>query len=81
MNWFDIIKGRGIGGGPPRDRKRKPRRGTTAPKGSYPDKINELIKKLTTGKITEAKYLEEKAKLQAERDSKWAKKNQLMKNF
>lgn len=70
MNWFDIIKGRGIGGGPPRDRKRKPRRGTTAPKGSYFDKIDQLTKKLTSGRITDAQYREAKAKLDAERDSK-----------
>jgi len=70
MNWWNIIKASGISGGPPKDRKRKPRYGTTTPKGSYQDKINELIKKLTSGKITEAKYLKEKAKLEAERDKK-----------
>jgi len=70
MNWWSIIKAKGIGGGPPKDRKRKPRRGTTAPKDSYYDKIDQLVKKLTSGRITEAKYIEEKAKLEAERDKK-----------
>lgn len=70
MNWFDIIKGKGISGGPPKDKKKKPRYGTTAPKGSYYDKLDQLVKKLTSGKITEAKYKKEKAKLEGERDSR-----------
>ena len=70
MNWWNIIKAGGISGGPPKDRKKKPRYGTTAPKGSYYDKIDQLVKKLTSGKITEAEYKEQKAKLEAERDKK-----------
>ena len=70
MNWWNIIKAKGISCGPPKDRKRKPRRGTTAPKGSYYDKLDQLVKKLTSGKISEEEYKRKKAELEAERDSK-----------
>jgi len=70
MNWWNIIKAGGIGGGPPKDKKKKPRYGTTTPKGSYQDKMDKLLDRFFSGRITEAKYLEEKEKLQAERDNK-----------
>ena len=66
-NWEKVLKEpRGISGGPPKDRKKKPRYGTTTPKGSYQDKINELLKDYADGKITMEQYLKEKAKLETQ---------------
>tara|TARA_Y100001972_G_C7552837_1_gene277902 strand:+ start:44 stop:256 length:213 start_codon:yes stop_codon:yes gene_type:complete len=70
MSWWNIIKARGIGGGPPKDRKRKPRYGTTTPKGSYYDRLNKLVNRMLSGKISEAEYKKEKEKLEKERDGK-----------
>jgi len=57
---------KGISGGPPKDRKRKPRYGTTAPKGSCPDRLEQLVNLLLSGKISEDEY--KKRKEQWDRD-------------
>jgi hypothetical protein len=66
MNWWNIIKAKGIGGGAPKDRKRKPRYGTTTPRGSYYDRLNRLVDDMLRGRITEAEYKSAKERLDAE---------------
>ena len=64
MNWFDIIKGKGISGGPPKDRKRKPsKRGRTTPSGSRQAKMEKLIDDLLSGKLTDEEYKSKKEAL------------------
>ena len=46
--------------------KRKPRYGTTTPKGSCPDRLEQLVNLLLSGKISEDEY--KKRKEQWDRD-------------
>ncbi len=66
-NWENTLKApKGISsGGPTKDKKVKPKKGTTIPSGSYQAELDKILEDFSNGKITMKQYMQKKADLEA----------------
>ena len=65
MSWKNILKAKGIGPRPRKEKARKPIRGSTIQGGSYQAAIDKLTKEFASGRINFAEYIERKEQIMA----------------